>query len=36
MGALTTKPRSSSFGLGFGLKHRLLGLIVLSIHGYTD
>jgi hypothetical protein len=36
MGALTTKPWGSSFGLGFGFKHRLLWLIVLSIHGYTD
>jgi hypothetical protein len=36
MGALTTKPWGSSVGLSFGFKHRLLGLIVLGIHGGTE
>ena len=35
MGALTTKPWGGSLSLRFGFKHRLLGLIVLGIHGCT-
>ena len=36
MGALTTKPWGGSLSLSFGFKHRLLGLIVLGIHGCTE
>jgi hypothetical protein len=35
MGALTTKAWGGSLSLSFGFKHRLLGLIVLGIHGCT-